>query len=199
MKFRSRSDRPPPTTKQPGAGNRSSAAVSVGQVSDLPYPGVSAPQDPFSPKPPPPPTRLNHPPAWRPTLSAILDAGEGRGEVAPRAAPPRDSPCVSSTRMLPIKPSGLRPPGPPPESNLMEVILELPEQVAASLGYPRETLPRRALEAFLVDECARGHLSRGKVAELLNLSFTQAEALFTSFRLPYPIKSSAEDAADNAQ
>jgi hypothetical protein len=32
----------------------------------------------------------------------------------------------------------------------MEVTLETPEPVARSLGYARETLPRRALEALLV-------------------------------------------------
>jgi hypothetical protein len=80
----------------------------------------------------------------------------------------------------------------------MEIKLEVPEAVAEALGYPRETLPRRALVALLVDECARGRLSRGKVAELLGLSFYEAEALFGSHRVPYPIKSSADDVLDNA-
>ena len=76
----------------------------------------------------------------------------------------------------------------------MEVTLEIPEPVAKTLGYARETLPRRALEALLVDECARGRLSRGKVAEILGLSFYEAEALFRSRRVPYPAKTSADDA-----
>lgn len=80
----------------------------------------------------------------------------------------------------------------------MEVIVEVPEQLAETLGYPLDALPRRALEALLVDECARGHISRGKVAELLGLSFQQAEALFLSCRLPYPIKSGVDDASENA-
>ena len=80
----------------------------------------------------------------------------------------------------------------------MEITLEVPEPVAQSLGYDPETLPRRALEALLVDECARGRLSRGKVAELLGLSFHQAEDLFRVHHLPYPIKTSADDAFDNA-
>ena len=50
----------------------------------------------------------------------------------------------------------------------MEVTLEVPETVAKALGYARETLPRRALEALLVDECARGRLSRGKSADSLS-------------------------------
>jgi predicted HTH domain antitoxin len=80
----------------------------------------------------------------------------------------------------------------------MEITLEVPETVAKALGYARETLPRRALEALLVDECARGRLSRGKVAELLGLSFHETEDLFRAHRVPYPIKSSADDSLDNA-
>ncbi len=81
----------------------------------------------------------------------------------------------------------------------MEITLEVPEPVAKALGYARETLPKRALEALLVDECARGRLSRGKVAELLGLSFHEAEDLFRVHRVPYPIKSSADDACLVAQ
>jgi predicted HTH domain antitoxin len=80
----------------------------------------------------------------------------------------------------------------------MEVTLQIPEPVAKSLGYAEDTLPRRALEALLVDECARGRLSRGKVAEILSLSFHEAEELFRSRRVPYPGKTSADDAIDNA-
>ena len=79
------------------------------------------------------------------------------------------------------------------EVGIMEVIVEVSEQVARTLGYPLNALPRRALEALLVDECARGHISRGKVAELLGLSFQEAEKLFQSFRVPYPIKSRVDD------
>jgi hypothetical protein len=66
------------------------------------------------------------------------------------------------------------------------------------LGYAAETLPRRALEALLVDECSRGRLSRGKVAEILGLSFHEAEELFHQSRVPYPIESIADDLLDNA-
>ncbi|HRZ35900.1 MAG TPA: UPF0175 family protein [Candidatus Paceibacterota bacterium] len=78
----------------------------------------------------------------------------------------------------------------------MEVTLEIPEPVAKTLGYARETLPHRALEALLVHECARGRLSRGKVAELLGLSFHEAEDLFRSRRVPYPAKTTADDACE---
>ena len=80
----------------------------------------------------------------------------------------------------------------------MEVTLEVPEPVAKALGYAQDTLPQRALEALLIDECARGRLSRGKVAELLGLSFHQAEELFRVHCVPYPIKTNADDAFDNA-
>ncbi len=80
----------------------------------------------------------------------------------------------------------------------MEITLQVPEPIARCLGYAAETLPRRALEALLVDECSRGRLSRGKVAEILGLSFHEAEELFHQSRVPYPIKSSADDLLDNA-
>lgn len=80
----------------------------------------------------------------------------------------------------------------------MEVTLQIPEPVAKTLGYAPATLPRRVLEALLVDECARGHLSRGKVAELLGLNFQEAEDLFRTCRLPYPAKTCADDALANA-
>ena len=80
----------------------------------------------------------------------------------------------------------------------MEITLEIPEMVAKTLGYAPEALPRRALEALLVDECSRGHLTRGKVAELLGLSFQENEDLFRNCRVPYPIKTLADDVLDNA-
>lgn len=80
----------------------------------------------------------------------------------------------------------------------MEVTLKIPEPVAASLGYMPEAMPRRLLEALLVDECSRGRLSRGKVAEILDLSFQESEDLFRQGRIPYPLKSGADDDFDNA-
>ena len=80
----------------------------------------------------------------------------------------------------------------------MEITLEVPEPVAKALGYAPDTLPKRALEALLVDECALGRISRGKVAELLGLGFHDTEELFRGHRVPYPIKTSADDAFDNA-
>ena len=80
----------------------------------------------------------------------------------------------------------------------MEITLEIPELVAKMLGYGPETLPRRALEALLVDECSRGRLTRGKVSEILGLSFHETEDLFQNRRVPYPIKTGDDDVLDNA-
>ena len=75
----------------------------------------------------------------------------------------------------------------------MEITLEIPETVAKVLGYAPAAWPKRALEALLVDECSRGHLTRGKVAELLGLSFQEIEDLFRNCRVPYPIKTHEDD------
>ncbi len=80
----------------------------------------------------------------------------------------------------------------------MEITLQVPQSLAEALGYTSETLPRRALQALVVDECARGRLSRGKAAEILGLSFQEAEELFRACRVPYPIKAGADDALANA-
>jgi hypothetical protein len=80
----------------------------------------------------------------------------------------------------------------------MEITLEIPETVAKTLGYAPAAWPRRALEALLVDECSRGHLTRGKVAELLGLSFQETEDLFRDCRVPYPVKTDDDDVRDNA-
>jgi len=80
----------------------------------------------------------------------------------------------------------------------MEVTLDIPDSVAKALGYPPELLTRRALESLLIDECSRGHLSRGKIAEILGLSFHETEDLLKQRGLPYPIKSRDDDLRENA-
>lgn len=80
----------------------------------------------------------------------------------------------------------------------MEVTLCVPQCLADLLGYTPETLPRRALQALVVDECARGRLSRGKVAEFLGLSFHEAEELFQARRVAYPTPTASDDAVANA-
>ena len=83
-------------------------------------------------------------------------------------------------------------------SAIVEITLEIPETIAKALGYAPEALSRRALEALLVDECSRGHLTRGKAAELLGISFQETEDLFRHRRVPYPIKTHDDDILDNA-
>jgi predicted HTH domain antitoxin len=75
--------------------------------------------------------------------------------------------------------------------------IELPEALTDVLGIAPEALSRRVLEALLVDECVRGNVSRGKVAELLGLSFFETEDLFRSRHVPYPAKSLLDDRVDN--
>ena len=79
----------------------------------------------------------------------------------------------------------------------MQVTLQLPYEIANQLSAVVD-VPRRVLEAVLVDECARGSISRGKVADLLGLSFHETEDLFRDRRVPYPIKGRADDAMLNA-
>lgn len=79
----------------------------------------------------------------------------------------------------------------------MQAVIDIPEQVLKTLGYTQSTLPRRALEALLVDECARGRISRGKVAEILGLSFYDTEELFQASRVPYPGKTQQDDTVAN--
>ena len=80
----------------------------------------------------------------------------------------------------------------------MRIAFDIPEPVAKALGYDQDALSRRALEALLIDECAQGHLSRGKVTELLGLGFHETENFFRSRRVPYPIKTCSDDRLDNA-
>ena len=84
------------------------------------------------------------------------------------------------------------------EKPVMEITVQIPEAVAEMLGYGSEVLPRRTYEALLIDECARGRLSRGKVAERLDLSFYEAEERFRSRQVSYPAKTSEDDDLDNS-
>ena len=80
----------------------------------------------------------------------------------------------------------------------MNVTLQIPDPVAEVLDYATDTLPRRALESLLVDECVQGRISRGKVAEVLGPSFQEAETFFRQHHVPYPIMGSSDDALANA-
>lgn len=80
----------------------------------------------------------------------------------------------------------------------VEITIQVPEALARVLGYSAQDLPDRALEALVVNECARGRISRGKVAEILGLSFHEAEELFKNRQVPYPAKTAAEDGLANS-
>lgn len=80
----------------------------------------------------------------------------------------------------------------------MNVTVEIPDNVATMLGYSSDVLPRRTLEALLVDECVRGHISRGKVAEILGLSFYETEELFANRHVPYPARTQKDDGISNS-
>ena len=78
----------------------------------------------------------------------------------------------------------------------MEITLQLPDEIVRRWSETGD-VSRRVLEAVLVDECARGRISRGKVADLLGLSFHESEDLFRVRSIAYPIKARADDAPLN--
>ena len=59
----------------------------------------------------------------------------------------------------------------------MTITVELPDEVAATLGKGRP-FNEKVLEALAVDGFLSGELSRGQVAELLGLSYHDAESWF---------------------
>ena len=68
----------------------------------------------------------------------------------------------------------------------MQVTLKLPDEIAEGLG--RETeVPRRVLEALVLQRYLSAELSLGRVAELLGLSRVEAEDFLDrhNARLPY--------------
>jgi predicted HTH domain antitoxin len=76
----------------------------------------------------------------------------------------------------------------------MEVTLKLPDEIAEGLG--RETeVPRRVLEALVLQRYLSEEISIGRLAELLGLSRTEAEGFLDrhNARLPYTRKMLEED------
>ena len=59
----------------------------------------------------------------------------------------------------------------------MEVVLEIPDKIAAQLGTNGRSLSQRALEDLAVESYRREELSLGQFAELLNLSINDANGL----------------------
>ncbi len=76
----------------------------------------------------------------------------------------------------------------------MEVTLQLPDELAHQLG-PEAELPRRILEAVVLQRCLAEEISVGRVAELLNLDRWEAENFLDKHnaRLPYTLEMLEED------
>ncbi|HEY3284010.1 MAG TPA: UPF0175 family protein, partial [Armatimonadota bacterium] len=65
--------------------------------------------------------------------------------------------------------------------------LDVPEELAQELRdlWGESELPRRALEALVLEAYREGAISRGKVGELLGLGFHAREALLKERDAPY--------------
>ena len=82
----------------------------------------------------------------------------------------------------------------------MQVTLKLPDEIAEGLGREAE-LPRRVLEALVLQKYLSEEISFGRLAELLELSRTEAEAFLdhNNARLPYTREMLEEDRRDLAE
>ena len=82
----------------------------------------------------------------------------------------------------------------------MEVTLKLPDEIAEGLGREGE-LPRRVLEALVLQRYLSEEISLGRLAELLGLSRTEAEGFLdrNNARLPYTQQMLEEDRRDLAE
>ena len=58
----------------------------------------------------------------------------------------------------------------------MAVTIELPQEIEQLLKSEWPDLPRRALEAVVLEGYRDGVISRGKVAEILGMTFSESEA-----------------------
>ena len=82
----------------------------------------------------------------------------------------------------------------------MQVTLKLPDEIAEGLGHEAE-LPRRVLEALVLQRSLSEEISLGRLAELLGLSRTEAEGFLdhNNARLPYTREMLEEDRRDLAE
>jgi predicted HTH domain antitoxin len=81
----------------------------------------------------------------------------------------------------------------------MEVTVELPDDIAKGLG-PDAGIPRRVLEALVLERYLAQEISLGRLAELLALQRGEAEAFLDrhNARLPYTLEMLEEDRRDLA-
>jgi predicted HTH domain antitoxin len=77
---------------------------------------------------------------------------------------------------------------------MMQVTVQLPDEVAQRLG-PEAQMPRRILEAVVLQRYLAEEISLGRLAELLGLSRWEAEAFLDKHnaRLPYTAEMLEED------
>lgn len=78
----------------------------------------------------------------------------------------------------------------------MQVILELPNDVAQQLGAEAD-VPHRVLEAVALEGYRAGRLSRGQISSMLGLGFSETEA-FLAANEAYLEYSTADLEADRA-
>ena len=82
----------------------------------------------------------------------------------------------------------------------MQVTLKLPDEIAEGLDREAE-LPRRVLEALVLQRYLSEEISLGRLAELLGLSRAEAEGFLdrNNARLPYTREMLEEDRRDLAE
>jgi len=82
----------------------------------------------------------------------------------------------------------------------MQVTLKLPDEIAEGLGRDAE-IPRRVLEALILQRYMSGEISLGRLAELLGLSRTEADSFLdrNNARHPYTREMLDEDRRNLAE
>ncbi len=82
----------------------------------------------------------------------------------------------------------------------MQVTVRLPDEIAEGLG-PDAEVPRRVVEALVLQRYLTEEISLGRLAELLNLSRTEAEAFLdrNNARSPYTREMLEEDRRNLAE
>lgn len=82
----------------------------------------------------------------------------------------------------------------------MQVTFKLPDEIAEGLGRDEE-IPRRVLEALILQRYMSEEISLGRLAELLGLSRTEAESFLdrNNARLPYTREMLEEDRRNLAE
>ena len=72
----------------------------------------------------------------------------------------------------------------PAESNMVEVTVKLPDNVARSFGDTPEDMGRHLLENAAIEEYRVGRLSHRQVGEMLGLDYWQAERFLVEHDVP---------------